>query len=300
MNAQDKKFNNKIIFAALIAVILAILIAYYYSYTQSQSEISFLENEKEILVKDLTLMKADLDRLASRNEVDEIELERSRYQIQQLQDSVGRLNFTVEKLREYKTELRRLEAQNDSLKLKNNFLKYNSSLLADKYENSQKEIAALQEARNQLTKAESLQRQKQKELNEELKKKKYLELDNEQTEGAGLRLRDESAIITTKASIVEKLRGCFTISADTEAKRQEKILYFQFLDPNMRIVEDNANTITVNGNVYSKRVQLLYSGEEMRVCDFITLPKGSLEGGIYTLNVFENDKLLSTTEFRLK
>ena len=125
MNVQDNKFNYKIIFAALVAVIIGILIAFYYSYAQSRSEIAFLEREKQILVQDLSLMKTDVDRLSALNEVNEIELESSKYRIQQLLDSVGQLNFTVEKLREYKTELRRLEAKNDSLKLKNNFLRYN-------------------------------------------------------------------------------------------------------------------------------------------------------------------------------
>lgn len=301
MNAQDKKFNYKIILAALIAVLLAILIAFYYSYSQSRGEIAFLENEKELLVKDITLLKSDIARLGTQNEVDEIELERSRYQVQQLEDSVGRLNFTVEKLREFKTELRRLEARNDSLKLKNNFLKYNNMILAEKYEKSQQEIKSMQDARDALTRVESLQRKKQQELNEELKKKKYLVINSGSTEGHGFRLKDgREPVITTKASVIQKLRGCITIEGDLDSRGQEKIIYFQFLGPNMRIIEDNANTITVNGNIYSKRVQVLFDGNETEICDFITLPKGSLEGGPYTLNVFENDKLLSTAEFRLK
>lgn len=301
MNSQDRNFNYKIILGALLALLLVLLVAYYYSYQQSQGEIAFLENEKELLKKDITLMKADIDRLASRNEVDEIELERSRYQIQQLEDSVGRLNFTVEKLREFKTELRRLEARNDSLKLKNNFLKYNNMILAEKYEKSQEVIKSMQDARDELTKVESLQRKKQIELNEELKRKKYLVINDGSTEGHGFRLKDgRDPVITTKASVIQKLRGCITIEGDADARGQEKIIYFQFLGPNMRIIEDNANTITVNGNIYSKRVKVLFDGNETEICDFITLPKGSLEDGPYILNVFENDKLLSSAEFRLK
>ena len=68
----------------------------------------------------------------------------------------------------------------------------------------------------------------------------------------------------------------------------------------MGVIEDNANIISVNGNIYSKRVELLYTGEELSVCDFITIPEGSLNPGAYTLNVFENEKLLSSTEFQLK
>ena len=81
---------------------------------------------------------------------------------------------------------------------------------------------------------------------------------------------------------------------------QEKVVYFQFLDPDKKVVEDNANTISVNGNIYSKRVELIFMGQEVSVCDIITVPSGSLQPGTYTFNVFEDEKLLSTSEFQLK
>jgi len=298
MDGQDKKFNYKIVLTSLVVVIIGILIAFYYSYAQSRSQISFLEQEKQLLVKDLTLMKTDVDRLSALNEVNDIELESSKYRVQQLLDSVGRLNFTIEKLREFKTELRRLEAKNDSLQLKNNFLKYNNMLLADKTAETQKQLEELRSKRSALAEAEALQRKQVKELNKELKIKTYLKLRN--TEGSGFRLRSGRPIKTNKASIIEKLRGCVTVVADPAAANTKKVVYFQFLSPNMRVIEDNANTISVNGNVYSKRVEFHFTGEDTQVCDNITLPQGSLEEGNYRLNVFEDQKLLSTTEFELK
>ncbi|MEO1012985.1 MAG: hypothetical protein AAFX53_16925 [Bacteroidota bacterium] len=298
MEAQDNKFNYKIILSALVAVILGILIAFYYSYAQSKSQISFLEQEKEILVKDLTLMKADVDRLTALNEVSEIELQTSKYRIQELIDSVGRLNFTVEKLREFKTELRRLEARNDSLKLKNNFLRYNNNLITQKYEDTQREIEALRQKSSSLAEAEALERRQIMELNKELKNKTYLTLRD--SEGMGFRLRSSNPIRSNKASIIEKLRGCVTIAADGSMGSSEKILYFQFLGPNMGVIEDNANTISVNGNIYSKRIEVFFTGEEKKVCDFITIPEGSLASGTYTLNVFEDERLLASSEFQLK
>jgi len=298
MDVQDTKFNYKIILAALVAVIVGILIAFYYSYAQSRSQITFLEQEKDLLVKDLTLMKTDVDRLSALNEVNEIELESSKYRVQELLDSVGRLNFTVEKLREYKTELRRLEAKNDSLKLKNNFLRYNNMLLTEKYEESQKQIEKLQGKSSSLAEAEAQQRRKIRELNKELKSKSYLSLQS--TEGSGFRLRSGKPIKTNKASIIEKLRGCTTILADITEMNKQKVVYFQFLGPTMRVIEDNANTIAVNGNIYSKRVEFLFTGEDTTVCDAITIPQGSLEEGTYRLNIFEGQKLLSSAEFELK
>jgi len=298
MNIQDSKINYKIIVAALVAVILGILIAFYYSYAQSKTQINFLQDEKNLLVKDLTLMKTEVDRLSALNEVNDIELQDSRYRVQQLLDSVGKLNFTVGKLREDKKELRILEAKFDSLKLKNNFLKYNNMLLSDKYEETRKMIEDLKGRSQSLAEAEAQLRQKNRELSKELRTKSYLKLED--AVGSGFRLRSSRPIKTNKASTIEKLRGCVTIMGNPNTTDEERVLYFQFLGPNMRVIEDNANIISVNGNIYSKRVELLFQGQEIVVCDFITIPEGSLSEGTYTLNVFEDEKLLATSEFELK
>lgn len=298
MNPQDNNFNYKIIFAALVAVIVGILIAFYYSYAQSQNQMSFLEDEKSILVKDLTLMKAEVDRLSGLNEVNEIELQTSRFKVQQLLDSVGRLNFSITKLKETRKELRKLEIRFDSLKLKNNFLRYNNSLIASRYEETRKQLEELRGKASSMEQAESLLRETNRELTRELRIKSYLKLQD--AEGSGFRLRAGRPIKTNKASTIEKLRGCVTILSDPSEQGDIKVLYLQFLDPNMTVIEDNANTVSVSGNTYSKKVEIVYTGKEISICDAITVPEGSLPEGIYTLNVFEDERLLASTEFQLK
>lgn len=298
MDSQDTKFNYKIILAALVAVILGILIAFYYSYAQSQNQLNFLEQEKSLLVKDLTLAKAEVDRLAGLNEVNEIDLQDSKFRVQQLLDSVGRLNFTITKLKESRKELRSLEIKFDSLKLKNNFLRYNNSLLTTRYEETRKLLEELRGKSNTLEQAEALLRQKNRELNRELKIKSYLKIQD--AEGSGFRLRAGRPLKTNKASTIEKLRGCVTIMGNETEEGNIKVIYFQFLDPNMAVIEDNANTVSVSGNTYSKRVEVVYIGEELSVCDAITVPEGSLMEGIYTINVFEDERLLASSEFQLK
>lgn len=298
MTFQDTKFNFKIILAALIAVIIGILIAFYYSYAQSRTEISYLEQERELLMKDLTLMRTEVDRLSALNEVNEIELEDSRDRVQQLMDSVGQLNYDIAKLREFRRELRKLESRYDSIKLRNNYLQYNNSVLADRYEEARDLIEELRGRSNTLAETEALLREKNRELSQELKRKSYLKLQD--PEGSGFRMRSERPIRTNKASTIEKLRGCVTVMGNPNVVSEEKVLYLQFLGPNMQVIEDNATIVSVNGNIYSKRAELIFLGEEMKICDFITVPEGSLQPGIYTLNVFEDEKLLATTEFQLK
>ncbi|MEO2051834.1 hypothetical protein [Flagellimonas beolgyonensis] len=298
MNPQDNNFNYKIIFAALVAVIVGILIAFYYSYAQSKNQMMFLEEEKSLLVKDLTLMRAEVDRLSGLNEVNEIELQTSRFRVQQLLDSVGRLNFSLTKLKETRKELRKLELRFDSLKLKNNFLRYNNDLLANRYNETLKQLEELRGRTSNMERTESLLRETNRELARELKVKSYLKLQD--ADGSGFRLRAGRPIKTNKASTIEKLRGCVTIMSDPNTKGDIKVLYLQFLDPNMAVIEDNANTVSVSGNTYSKKMEIVYTGKEIDVCDAITVPEGSLIEGIYTLNVFEDERLLASTEFQLK
>ena len=298
MDAQDNNFNYKIIFAALVAVIVGILIAFYYSYAQSKNQMVFLEQEKSLLVKDLTLMKAEVDRLSGLNEVNEIELQTSRFRVQQLLDSVGRLNFSLTKLKETRKELRMLEVRFDSLKLKNNFLRYNNKLLADRYEETQKLLQDAKGRASSIEKRESMLRETNRELSKELKIKSYLKLQN--AEGSGFRLRAGRPLKTNKASTIEKLRGCVTILSDPSERGKVRVIYLQFLTPEMKVIEDNATTISVGGNTYSKKVEIVYTGKEISICDAITVPEGSLDEGIYTLNVFEDERLLASTEFQLK
>lgn len=171
-------------------------------------------------------------------------------------------------------------------------------LLADKNAETQSQLEELRKASSSIAEAEALQRQRILELNKELKTKSYLKLEG--AEGTSYRIRGDRPIRTNKASTIEKLRGCVTIMADPTMINKVKVLYFQFLGPNMGVIEDNANTITVQGNVYSKKAEIVFMGEETQLCDFITIPEGSLKSGNYTVNIFEDQRLLASAEFQLK
>ncbi len=295
---QDTEFNYKIIVAAMLAVIIGILIAFYYSHAQSKGEISFLQNEKELLMKDLALVKVEVDKLSALDQVYNIELEDSRFKIQQLLDSVGRLNFTISKIREYKTELRRLQAKNDSLKLKNDLLNFNNTQLVEQLRISEEEKDEIRKANAALTRAEALKRDQIQVINDKLKLKKYLEVLSVQASGS--RVKSGRSISTNKASTIIRLNGSVVIGEEKSLAGQERVIYFQFLGPQMSVIEDNANTVNVNGNVYSKRVVFTFSGEQTEVRSYITVPEGYLEPGEYILNVFEDQRLLQTSDFQLK
>lgn len=298
MNAQDIKFNYRIILAALVAVIFAVLIAFYYSYAQFNSKVKYLEDEKKVLVTELKFLETEVDRLTGLSKVSEIDLRDYKFKVKQLRDSVGRLNFRISKLKEDQKALQLFVAKYDSLKLKNNYLRYNNRLLEEKYANSKKEVERLRGRTTSLEVSRTEVQKKNLELANELKIKTYLGVDN--TEGTGFRLRAGRPIQTNKASTIEKLRGCVTVLGNPNESGDVKVIYLQFLGPDMQVIEDNASTVQVGGNTYSKRTELVYLGKDISICDAITVPEGSLEEGIYTLNIFEEERLLASSEFQLK
>ncbi len=95
---QDTKFNYKVIFVALVALIIGILVCFYNNYEESKAQIIFLEKEKELLKEDLVLVKLNRDCLSSLEEMDVIKLQESKYRIDKLLDSIDKLVFKHPKI----------------------------------------------------------------------------------------------------------------------------------------------------------------------------------------------------------
>jgi len=298
MESQDNNFNYKIILAALAAVIIGILIAFYYSNVQSNNEISNLELEKSELVEGITFLETEVNNLRGKDESNILTIAQLQESLQQSQDSIGQLNFDINKQKEYRRKLRQLESDYDSIRYANRDLLANNKYLNSKLKTLKKEVNTLKAInRAYAKKQEDLIREK-RELQIKYATKTYLDLDK--LTGVGAKVKSGKDINSDKASGISKLKGYVTIKGMPKEAGTPKIIYFQFLDPDKRVIGNNANIINLNGNEYSKRLELIASTNDIRKEGFIKVPAGSLKSGVYTLNVFEDEKLLSTTEFTLK
>ncbi|MGJ8733453.1 MAG: hypothetical protein ACSHW4_09915 [Cellulophaga sp.] len=298
MDSQDNNLKYKVIIAALAAVILGILIAFYYSNAQSNSNISYLEREKKMLTDKLANMQANIESLSSEVEVNKIDLDVANSDVSRLLDSIGQLNFDSNKYDQNKRELRRWQLKYDSLNIKYNSLKYNNVVLSESVQNAKRRADQYKAQALAASQNEEDLKDANNKLNKELKNKTYLKIRS--TESLAFRVRNGRDINTNKANLISKLRACTTISGNPNDINIEKRLYLQFLDPNKKVISNNANIINVDGNEYSKAIDIIYTGINEEICEHIKLPSGSLKPGIYTLNVFEEQKLLSSIEFELK
>ncbi|MGJ8658246.1 hypothetical protein [Cellulophaga fucicola] len=296
MDPQDNNLKYKVIIAALAAVILGILIAFYYSNAQSNSNITYLESQKKILTDKLSTMQANIESLSSENEVSNIDLEVANSNVSMLLDSIGQLNFDIEKYAENKKALYKWQLKYDSLNIKYNSLKYSNVVLSESVQKAKKRAEQYKSQALALSEKEDLEDANNKK--KDLTSKTYLKLNR--TEALAFRIRSGRDINTNKANLISKIRACTVITGNPNDINLKKRLYLQFLNPNKSVIANNANIINVNGNEYSKAIDIIYTGVNEEICDNIKVPSGSLKAGIYTLNVFEDQKLLSSIEFELK
>ena len=296
MDPQDNNLKYKVIIAALAAVILGILIAFYYSNAQSISNITYLESQKKILTDKLSTMQANIESLSSENEVSNIDLEVANSNVSMLLDSIGQLNFDIEKYAENKKALYKWQLKYDSLNIKYNSLKYSNVVLSESVQKAKKRAEQYKSQALALSEKEDLEDANNKK--KDLTSKTYLKLNR--TEALAFRIRSGRDINTNKANLISKIRACTVITGNPNDINLKKRLYLQFLNPNKSVIANNANIINVNGNEYSKAIDIIYTGVNEEICDNIKVPSGSLKAGIYTLNVFEDQKLLSSIEFELK
>lgn len=76
---------------------------------------------------------------------------------------------------------------------------------------------------------------------------------------------------TTKAKKADKLKSCFTVSANQLAETGAKDVYLRIIDPAGKVLclnEDESNMFDFNGvkGLYSVKKQIIYDGIELDVC----------------------------------
>ncbi len=296
---MKEQFTQKRLLILLGAVILGLVVAFAYSFTTSNNKINYLEDEKELLIENLQLMEMRIDSLSAHEELNTIELQASKERVSILLDSIGKLHANISHLRKFKSELDRLKVKYSWLRTKNDLLNDENGALNSSVGNSKTKIEALEKDSEEMLEIKAILEEKNKELEDQVRKKSLLNIKD--TEANAFKVKSNQDISrTSRASSVEKLRACFTIIENPNLINEEKTIYIQFIDPQGTVVTDEGKYTTNRGVKFSKKTKLEYNGDKIEVCDFITLTKGSLISGQYTLIIYEEKKILSKTIFQLK
>ncbi|WP_411768799.1 chromosome partitioning protein ParA [Winogradskyella sp. A3E31] len=293
-NSSKSNIGLKVAIGILLALFVGT--AFYASkqYSDNKQTQAELVSEKEQVMQDLSNMAAQYDEAIGENEVANQNLVEARERIQGLMDSLKVSQNSVNSLWRYKKKFLALEEEMDVLLKENDRLKGENELLATSLDSTQVQLAE----RTMFTDSLLVQNTELANVVEDASTLQAVEL-----KGFGVIERSSGKLIPTeRARRSDKIRICYTVAKNKLAEPGNKAMYVQVIDPKNNVLGLNAEvqfeTQSLN---YSLISTFNYENRNLNICEFIA-PNGDedFEEGRYTVNVFNEKELVSSSEFTLK
>jgi len=293
---ESNKSNTGLKVGLGIAVVLFLITGFYtFDLMKDKKETEAqLQEEKQLVMNDLNNMAKQYDIAIGENEVNNQKLVEAKERIQGLIDSLKISETNVQSLWRYKQKYVNLQKEMDVLLAENDKLKVENQLLATSLDSTKVQL----EQRTMFTDSLLVQNTALSEVVETASVLQAVDL-----KGFGVIERSSGKLIPTeRASRSDKVRVCFTVAKNSLVQAGEQELYIQVIDPKNNILGANEqvqfdNEKTLNYSVISK---FNYEHKNLNVCEFVAPGKDGFEDGRYTVNVFNNKDLISTSEFTLK
>jgi uncharacterized protein YoxC len=120
----------------------------------------------------------------------------------------------------------------------------------------------------------------------------------------GLRYRSTGTTHeVNRAKRVDVLSSTFSIGANTIAKKGNKMIYMQVIDPNGKVIYDRpSNIINVAGSeiIFTDSREINYQGQQIDITIVHNLQGKELESGNFTVKIFADGALIGKDSFTLK
>ena len=293
-NSNSKNTALKVGLGILLALFLGT--AFYTSklYNEKKENEATLISEKKQVMADLNNMAKEYDLAIGENEVANQKLVEARDRIQGLMDSLKISQNSVNSLWRYKKKFLALQEEMDVLLAENDSLKVENKLLATTLDSTQVQLAE----RTVFTDSLLVQNSELAEVMEGAAVLQTVGL-----KGFGVIERRSGKLIPTeRASRSDKIRVCFTVAKNALVQAGDQELYVQVLDPKDNVLGANEQ-VQFEEKVlnYSLVSKFNYENRNLNICEFVS-PNGDqkFEKGRYIVNVFNEDQLVSSSEFTLK
>lgn len=261
-------------------------------YNDKKETEATLTKEKEQVMADLSTMSKQYDILIGENEAANQDLVEAKARIQGLMDSLKISQNSVASLWNYKKKFLALQEEMEDLLTENEKLKLENSSLATSLDSTQMQLAE----RTMFTDSLLVQNTELATVVENASMLQTVGLN-----GFGVIVRSSGKLVPTeRASRSDKIQVCYTVAKNTVVGAGDKELYVQVLDPSNTVLGANEQ-VQFGENVvnYSIVSKFNYENKNLNICEFIA-PNDKFAKGKYTVNVFNQKELISTSEFILK
>ena len=291
---MENQKNNSSLKAviAVLAILLVGSLVYIFKMSSEvdsvQSEVVKVGTEKESVMKDLQDLKATYDAAIAENTSMSEELLVERDKVVNLMDELKKSNGDISK---YKNQVRSMQGHMKELMAENEGLKKQNVTLTTQRDSTVVVLGQAQKFNEVLV-------GQNEELSKTVEKGAKLSVLNLQTAAYKLKSSGKE-IATDKASRADVLKISFTIAENSIAKSGDKDYYIQVIDSKNNVLGD-AKTITFGDKVlsYSFISSVKYENKTVQVSQ--DLAGKDFAKGLYSVNVFDKDQLVSSSSFSLK
>ncbi|MGO4912518.1 MULTISPECIES: hypothetical protein [unclassified Leeuwenhoekiella] len=293
MSANRNNNALKILIGILFFLLLGLGVYTYSFYQELTANKVALSEEKLLLQNELSDLLVTYNSEIESSKLMSKELREARSRIQNLLNRLENSTTSQTTIQNYRRELSILRNERDVLRKKTDSLMLANALLV-----SQKTTveAAFDQSVVQL---DSLQVQNNT-LKDDLAKGSQLTVSRFTSAGVILR-RSGKRLPNDRANRIDKLEICYTVNANEYARAGDHDFYIQVIDPRNNVMGERISlAFGENILIYSAYQEIAYQNEEVESCVLINPAIDEFLPGIYRINLFENDRLLSNSVLELE
>ncbi|MBT7850582.1 MAG: chromosome partitioning protein ParA [Formosa sp.] len=293
MNSTPSSKGSK---AAIIILALFLLGTLFYSFQMhldNKETKAILQSEKNEVLRDLENMSSLYNEANADNEVANEKLIEAQARLDALMEELKASKSSVSTLLKYKKKYFQLESEMEVLLDENATLKFQNALLETSLDSTQIELTS------QLASNTSLTDQNIR-LSESVDAAKKLSVERLNAYGV-IQRRSGKLVPTTRASRVDNLRICYSVPSNVLTESGTKKYFVQVIDPSLNVIGTNT-PVQFEDDIlkYSYVSAFTYDNQLLDVCDFVSAEEGDYDKGAYTVNVFDQNVLVSSSTFTLK
>jgi regulator of replication initiation timing len=291
MENQKNNSSLKAVIAVLAILLVGSLVYIFKISSEVESvhtEMTKVGTEKESVMKDLQDLKATYDAAIAENTSMSEELIQERDKVVKLMDDLKKSSGDLSK---YRGQVQTLQGHMKELMTENEGLKKQNTSLTISRDSTVVVLGQAQKFNEVLV-------GQNEDLSKTVEKGSKLSVLNLQTAAYKLKSSGKE-IATDKASRANVLKISFTIAENSIAKSGDKDYYVQVIDSKNNVLGD-AKSITFGDKelTYSFVSSVKYENKTVQVSQ--DLAGKDFIKGMYTVNVFDKDQLVSSTNFSLR
>lgn len=293
MKTEISNNKFKILIGILSLLLIALTIYTVTLYNENKVTLAGLEEQKADIEIELEELIANYDEIIQDNEIKDNELIVARDRIEILLDSVKDTKANLALIRRYKIEIGKLKKERillfkkaDSLIAANMLLKFERDSTNIVLGNTIRVVDSVTE--ENIAMANTI--------------KEGSVVNVVDLRGTGVIVRKSGKIVDTKrSSRADKVRACFTLSPNPIAKKGDRLLYIQVINPRNNLLGEKSVIEFDSGTLnYSATINVFYENEELDVCILVDANEKDLVKGRYIINVFDGSTQVATSSLVLK